>query len=235
MKKNLFPANERGEADHGWLQARHSFSFANYYDPEKMGFGVLRVLNDDAIDAGKGFGTHPHENMEIITIPLEGSLLHEDSMGHESRIRPGEVQVMSAGTGIRHSEFASPEKTVRLFQIWVLPGKENVEPRYDQKVFSEEGRRGQWQLLVSPHPGEGKSLWIHQDAYISRADLKAGEVLDYERQKESNGIFVMNISGRFSIEDQILEARDALGLEGHDRITLEAKDDSEVILLEVPV
>ena len=187
MKTVIHKAESRGTADHGWLKSWHSFSFADYYDPDRIHFGALRVLNDDIIHGGKGFGTHAHQNMEIITIPLEGALRHRDSMGHEKVIQKGEVQIMSAGTGVQHSEFNdSPTVAVNLLQIWILPKEMNIKPRYDQKVFSLSDRANKFQTVVSPSGQEG-SVAINQDAYFSLVDLKKGKSLRYDRKTAGNG------------------------------------------------
>jgi hypothetical protein len=228
------PATSRGGADHGWLKARHSFSFGQWHDPERIHFGALRVLNDDLVAGGTGFGKHPHHNMEIITIPLTGALKHQDSTGGQGVIKPGEVQVMSAGTGVFHSEMnASSEDPVTLFQIWIIPKRENVEPRYDQRTFSEEERVGKWQTLVSPMDAEDDGIKIHQDAWISRASIAEGATLEYALHREGNGIYLMLVDGALTVEDKTLWRRDALAISGTDKIEVRATDPSDVLVIEV--
>jgi len=234
MKTILYPAVERGHANHGWLNAHHTFSFASYYDEHKVHFGLLRVLNDDIIAGGTGFGTHPHDNMEIITIPLQGSLEHRDSTGGHGIIKPGEVQVMSAGTGVYHSEFnASKTEPVNLFQIWIFPKERNITPRYDQRAFPESGRQENLQVLVSPRREEG--MWINQDAWLSRINLKAGSHFTYPVFKTGNGLFLLVIEGQVRVGDQSLGKRDAIGISEFPEATLVAEAASEVLFIEVPM
>ncbi len=231
----LHRADSRGYADHGWLKSHHSFSFANYYDPQRMHFGVLRVLNDDDIAGGGGFGTHPHANMEIITIPLEGDLQHKDSMGNGTIIKNGDVQVMSAGTGIQHSEFnASAEKAVKLLQIWLIPNKQNVTPRYQQITLNPADRHNQLQQILSPNPDDA-GVWIHQNAwfYLSKSDK--GVNTEYSLKAENNGIYLFVLSGEISIADQTLKSRDAIGIWEIDKISIKAESDAEFLLMEVPM
>lgn len=238
MKTILHKAEDRGHASHGWLQANHSFSFANYFDRDKMQFGALRVLNDDSIAPKMGFGTHPHDNMEIITIPLSGILKHRDNMGQDWQpVLTGEVQVMSAGTGVQHSEInGSVEEVLNLFQIWIIPNKRNVSPRYDQKAFDPNARKNKLQTLVTSHasPHEG-SLKIHQDAVLSRIDLSKGMSFDYQLQSPNHGVYVMTIEGALQIEDKILHKRDALGITETDKFTIEASEVAEILFIEVPM
>jgi redox-sensitive bicupin YhaK (pirin superfamily) len=230
------PANERGHADHGWLNAHHSFSFAGYHDPEKIHFGALRVLNDDIVSGGMGFGKHPHDNMEIITIILDGALEHQDSMGHKQAIHPNEVQVMSAGTGVFHSEYNHhPDKQVNLLQIWLFPNKRNVEPRYDQRLFAPEERTNVLQGLVSPIDNEDPGLKIHQDAWIYRSNLEAGKSLTHTLHNSKNGVYAFVINGNATINGKELGKRDAVGISGEESIEIKASDDSDVLLLEVPM
>ncbi|MCC5944434.1 MAG: pirin family protein [Bernardetiaceae bacterium] len=236
-KQTLYKANERGRADYGWLKTHYSFSFSNYYDPSKINFGVLRVLNDDYIAGGGGFPTHPHANMEIITIPLEGDLAHRDSTGKAEVIRSGDVQVMSAGRGIEHSEFNhSKTNPVRLFQIWVFPKIKNTAPAYGQKHFSEAQRVNQFQWIISPEdaPIEG-SLTIKQDAYFALLSLEAGKSLTYEWQRKGNGLYALLIEGSAQIEGQDLTKRDALTIENATHIQLKAQENSQWLLMEVPM
>lgn len=238
MKTIIHKADSRGFANHDWLQANHSFSFANYYNPEKMQFGALRVLNDDIIAPSMGFGTHPHDNMEIITIPLSGVLKHRDSMHDEwQAVKPDEVQIMSAGTGLQHSEInGSTSEHLNLFQIWIIPDERSVTPRYDQKTFDASDRKGKLQTLVTSinedHEG---SLKIHQNAVISRISLEQGETFEYQLKSKTHGVYVMNIFGSYSINDIVLETRDAIGVSDTDHFTLSTNAVSEVLFIEVPM
>lgn len=238
MKTIIHKAKERGHANHGWLQANHSFSFANYFDKDKMNFGTLRVLNDDLIAPKMGFGTHPHDNMEIITIPLKGVLKHRDTMQTDwQSVRPGEVQVMSAGTGIQHSEInGSDDEHLSLFQIWISPNKRNVVPQYAQKGFTSEDRKNKLQILVTSikddHDG---SLKIHQDAQLSRLDLIKNELFEYKLKSENHGVYILVISGEVLVENQLLQTRDALGISEVETISIISEEDSELLLIEVPM
>jgi redox-sensitive bicupin YhaK (pirin superfamily) len=235
MKTVFHSADTRGHADHGWLNAHHSFSFAQWYNPERVHFGALRVLNDDIVAPKMGFGKHPHDNMEIITIPMEGILRHQDSMGNSSEILPGEVQVMSAGTGIQHSEFnVDNDNALKLFQIWVFPREKGVKPRYDQKAFSPESRHNQWQQIVSPNPDD-EGTWIHQDAWFHLADLDAGNSLDYAVRKPGNGMYILLIDGEVTAAGQSLGRRDAVGVTETDNVTIAATTNAKVLLMEVPM
>lgn len=237
MSKTIYhAANTRGHADHGWLNAHHSFSFAGYYDPSRIHFGALRVLNDDIVAGGMGFGAHPHDNMEIITIPLAGSLAHKDSMGHAEAIHPGEVQVMSAGTGVQHSEYNhNRDQEVNLLQIWIFPNKKNVQPRYDQRTFDEAARKNAWQTLVSPMDTDDDGLKIYQDAWIYRTDLQNGKSISHTLRNEHNGLYIFVIAGDITVEGQQLHKRDALGVTEANNITISAGADSDVLMLEVPM
>ncbi|OBQ54155.1 pirin family protein [Tamlana sp. s12] len=238
MKTVIHKADSRGFANHGWLQANHSFSFANYHDPAKINFGALRVLNDDVIAPKMGFGTHPHDNMEIITIPLKGVLKHRDSM-HNSweSVLPGEVQVMSAGTGVQHSEInGSQEEHLGLFQIWIMPNQQQVEPRYDQKSFKETDRKNKLQLLVSSMDDESENiLKIHQDAKISRIDLDAGKALSYKMKSAQHGVYVMVVYGQVAFGGELLETRDAIGISETATFSAEAIEDTSLLFIEVPL
>lgn len=228
-------ANSRGLADHGWLQSAHTFSFADYYNPERMHFGALRVINDDVIAPGKGFGKHPHKDMEIITIPLEGSLKHEDSEGNVGIISRREVQVMSAGTGIFHSEYSDPALTTKLLQIWVLPKNLNVKPRYDQKVFPLQERKDHFQLVVSPD-GRENSLAINQDAFFSVAEMSPDVSLNYRPRIATNGAYLFIIKGSFEINGTALSTRDGLGLESFAEISIKAVNEpGEILIMEIPM
>lgn len=228
-------ANTRGHADHGWLNSHHSFSFAQYYNPERMNFGVLRVLNDDAVSAGKGFGTHPHDNMEIISIPLHGDLEHKDSMGNVQVIRENDVQVMSAGTGITHSEYnRNLDKDVRFLQIWVFPNKRNVTPRYDQLSFPKEARHNQLQQILSPNADDA-GVWIHQDAWFHLGSFDKGFENTYTLKKPGNGVYVFVLEGSIKTNGTQLQRRDGMGIWDIDKISFEATDKTEILVMEVPM
>ena len=235
MKTIFHPAKTRGHANHGWLNANHSFSFANYYNPQRMNFGALRVLNDDTIAPGMGFGTHPHDNMEIITIPLEGDLEHKDSMGNVGAINQGEIQVMSAGTGVYHSEYnKNPDKPINLLQLWVMPKTQNVEPRYDQKSVRELKKNNTFYQVLSPNKNDD-GMWIHQDAWFHLGDFDQTTETEYHIKKEGNGVYIFVIAGTFRIGDQELNKRDALGVWEVDKISFVAQPESKVLLVEVPM
>jgi hypothetical protein len=235
MKTTAYPSKERGHVNLGWLNSFHSFSFGQYYDPKKVHFGALRVLNDDSVSGGGGFGTHPHDNMEIVTIPLEGNLAHKDSTGNEGIIRKGDVQIMSAGTGIRHSEYnASSTEFARFLQIWVFPKLQNIKPEYGQKSFDLNGRKNKWQFVVSPD-GEDQGLNINQDARFSLADIKAGSSLSYNMKWKNSGLYVFVIEGEIKIGNQLLSLRDALGITDTENVILEAGSDSQVLAIEIPM
>jgi len=235
IKTTVYKANERGHADHGWLNAHHSFSFAGWYDPSKVHFGMLRVLNDDIVAGGQGFGMHPHNDMEIITIILEGALQHKDNMGNGSVIKPGDVQVMSAGTGVMHSEFNPlPGQSTNLFQLWIFPKEEGIKPRYDQKTFSSEDRRNKIQTVASGFK-KGNELYIHQDAALSLADLDANKTLHYDISKHGNGVYMMVIEGRIEVNKEQLGKRDAIGISGTDEFEFTATEPSSVLIIDVPM
>ena len=234
MKKTIHRADSRGHADHGWLNAHHSFSFANYYNPERIRFGTLRVLNDDIVQPGEGFGTHPHDNMEIVTIPLQGELAHKDSTGNKEVIRPNEVQIMSAGSGLTHSEFNnSKTEEINLLQIWVFPKEKNIKPRYDQKVFNPADRINKIMTVVSP--SDKNALWINQDAYFFFFFLEKDKAVTYQIKSKGNGLYVFLIEGKIEIGGETLDKRDAIGLEQIDGIEIKAVETSEVLLIEVPM
>ncbi len=236
MKSILHKALTRGHADHGWLESWHTFSFASYYDPSRIHFGALRVLNDDTVSAGMGFGRHPHDNMEIISIPLEGDLEHGDNMGTQQVIRKGDVQVMSAGTGIVHSEKnKNSDRQVKFLQIWVFPNKENVPPRYDQQTFNEAERINRLQTVVSPFGSTDGGVQIHQDAWFSLGKLEKGASVDYAIRREGNGVYAFVLEGDVTINDIALNRRDGAGLSETDRLTIVADSDAEILLMDVPV
>jgi quercetin 2,3-dioxygenase len=231
----LHKANTRGHANHGWLDARHTFSFASYYDPDRTQFGVLRVLNDDIIAGGMGFGTHPHDNMEIITIPLEGDLAHKDSMGNTEVIKFGDIQVMSAGTGIQHSEFnPNHDKQTNLLQIWIFPKLRNVVPRYQQLTLNVSDRKDKLQQVLSPNPDDD-GVWIHQDSWFHMSNLSKGNSVQYYQKKEGNGVYLFVIKGTVKIDDEELESRDGMGITNFEKITIEATQDAEFLLMEIPM
>jgi redox-sensitive bicupin YhaK (pirin superfamily) len=235
MKTIIHKAGERGHADHGWLNAHHSFSFANWHNPERVHFGMLRVLNDDIVAPGMGFGMHPHNDMEIITIILEGALQHKDNMGNGSVIKPGDVQVMSAGTGVVHSEF-NPSKTeaTNLFQLWIFPKENNIQPRYDQKTFDVNDRKNKVQVVASGFKLNGE-LYIHQDAALCMASIDASNKITYTPLKQGNGVYLMVVNGKVKIAGNELERRDAIGIREMDSFDIEASENSEVLIVEVPM
>lgn len=235
-KTILHKADERGHANHGWLNTYHSFSFANYYDQNKIHFGALRVLNDDYIAGGMGFGAHPHDNMEIITIPLEGDLEHRDSMGNVGVIKHGDIQMMSAGTGIRHSEYnKNGDMPVKLFQIWIIPNKQDVTPRYDQITLNVADRHNQLQQILSPNSDDA-GVWIHQDAWMHIGSFDKDFTTEYTFKKQGNGVYAFIIKGSFDVNGTELNDRDALGIWGTEKLQLKAKtQDAEVLLIEVPM
>ena len=232
----LHKAATRGHADHGWLDSYHSFSFAGYYNPERTQFGVLRVLNDDIVAGGRGFGSHPHDNMEIISIPLEGSLVHEDNMGHKEVVSAGEIQVMSTGSGVFHSEYNnSPDKAVKFLQIWLFPNKLNVEPRYDQVKIDPEKGDNRLQQLISPYRSEEGS-WIYQDAWFFSGHFDIDKEFTYEKKKGENGVYLFVLKGSFTADGQKLESRDGLGITGSNSIRLKSLEpDSEILIMDVPM
>ena len=231
----LHKADTRGDADHGWLHSRHTFSFADYYDAERVSFGMLRVLNDDTVAAGMGFGTHPHDNMEIISIPLEGDLEHKDSMGNVSVIRHGDIQVMSAGSGITHSEYnRNKDKQVKFLQIWVFPNKKNVKPRYDQITLHIADRHNNFQQILSPDPDDA-GVWIYQNAWFHLGRFDKGFCADYSIKAKGNGVYAFILSGEVTIDNQKLLPRDGFGIWGIEKITVKADAASEFLLIEVPM
>jgi quercetin 2,3-dioxygenase len=231
----LHKAESRGYANHGWLLSRHTFSFANYYDPDRIHFGALRVLNDDCVEAGKGFGTHPHDNMEIISIPLEGDLEHKDSMGNISVIRHGDIQVMSAGTGIFHSEYnRNSDSQVKFLQIWIFPNKKNVNPRYDQLTMNLEDRHNRLQQILSPEPADGV-VWIYQNAWFHIGHFDQGFATEYKQKDSSNGVYFFVLNGNITVNNQQLGTRDGYGIWNTGNIPILAGSEAEVLVMEVPM
>lgn len=236
MNTVFHKADTRGHANHGWLDTSHTFSFAHYYDPARVNFGVLRVLNDDVVDGGKGFGTHPHDNMEIVSIPLKGDLEHKDSMGNTTVIRQNDVQIMSAGTGVYHSEYnKNPDQKVNFLQIWVFPKIRNIQPRYDQRTFKPEDRVNKLQNIVSPDSGQGEGVKINQDAWFHLGKFNKGFQTTYDVRRSSNGVYVFILEGEITVNDRKLARRDGLGSWDTQAISLKADTDAEVLLMDVPM
>ena len=234
MKTILHKANTRGQANFGWLNSYHTFSFGHYHNPERIHFGALRVLNDDTVKAGMGFDKHPHDNMEIVSIPLSGDLHHNDSTGRDKIIRQGDVQIMSAGSGIAHSEMnANKDKEVKFLQIWVFPKERDIEPRYDQKTFRHEDRINRIHTVVAPD--DEQAIWINQDAWFSLADLTNATVTEYKIHKEGNGVYVFVLKGNITVNDQPLETRDGLGVYETDKLNIKADTDAEILLIDIPM
>ena len=235
MKKIIHKAESRGYFDYGWLKTNHTFSFSNYYDPERVNFGMLRVLNDDFVAPAKGFGTHPHNDMEIVSIPLKGALAHKDSAGNEEIIAPNDVQVMSAGTGITHSEYNHFNKEVTNFlQLWIFPDQQGHKPRYDQKTFSVEEKKNKLLTIVSPDKRNG-GLWLNQDAYLSMTDMEQGKLLTYSINTKGNGVYIFLIEGEISVGEETLSKRDGMGIWDAEELSIEAIKDSQVLLIEIPM
>jgi redox-sensitive bicupin YhaK (pirin superfamily) len=231
----LHKSETRGDANHGWLHSRHTFSFADYYDPERVHFGMLRVLNDDIVEAGMGFSTHPHDNMEIISIPLEGDLEHKDSMGNVSVIKHGDVQVMSAGSGITHSEYnRNKDRRVKFLQIWVFPNRKNVKPRYDQITLNIADRHNKFQQILSPDPDD-EGVWIYQNAWFHLGQFDKGFSSDYKVKASGNGVYTFVLSGDVTINNQELNPRDGFGIWDTDKLSVKADSDAEFLMMEVPM
>jgi len=236
MKTVLHKAATRGHANHGWLDSWHTFSFGNYYDPNRIHFGALRVLNDDTVAPGMGFGKHPHDNMEIVSIPLEGDLEHGDSMGTVAVIKQGDVQAMSAGTGIIHSEKnKNADRQVKFLQIWIFPNQKNVQPRYDQKTFSEEDKQNKLASVVSPVGSNDDGVQIHQDAWFHLGKLQKGIQLNYDIRKKGNGVYAFVLNGDVTINDIALNRRDGLGISETDSLSITADENAEILLMEIPM
>ena len=235
MKTILHKSETRGHAIHGWLDTHHTFSFANYYNPERVNFGALRVLNDDIVEAGKGFGTHPHDNMEIISIPLRGDLEHKDSMGNHGIINAGEIQVMSAGTGIFHGEFnKNKDKDINFLQIWVFPNKKNVTPRYDQISLADIEKPDELYQILSPNPND-QGVWIHQNAWFHMGDLSVGWEGSYELKDKNNGVYFFVIEGSLTVAGQKLNRRDGLGVSDTDKIEIKTDSFTKLLVMEIPM
>jgi len=231
----LHTADSRGGADHGWLKSYHSFSFAGYFNPERVQFGALRVLNDDSVDGGMGFGDHPHDNMEIISIPLEGSLQHKDSMGNLATIEPGEIQAMSAGTGIYHTEYNKDKsKAVKFLQIWIFPNKRNVEPRYDQVKIADAAQPNQLVQVLSPNADDA-GVWIHQDAWFNMGNLETGTSVDYQIHKKGNGAYIFLLEGQIEVNGQELNRRDGYGIWDTEGFSIRATTDAAFLIMDVPM
>jgi len=231
----LHKSETRGDANHGWLHSRHTFSFADYYDPERVHFGMLRVLNDDIVEAGMGFSTHPHDNMEIISIPLEGDLEHKDSMGNVSVIKHGDVQVMSAGSGITHSEYnRNKDRRVKFLQIWVFPNRKNVKPRYDQITLNIADRHNKFQQILSPDPDDA-GVWIYQNAWFHLGQFDKGFSSDYKVKAAGNGVYTFVLSGDVTINNQELNPRDGFGIWDTDKLSVKADSDAGFLMMEVPM
>ncbi|MFC0878574.1 pirin family protein [Saccharicrinis sp. FJH2] len=235
MKTIIHKANSRGHANHGWLDTHHTFSFANYYDPERIHFGALRVLNDDEVAPGKGFGMHPHDNMEIISIPLSGDLEHKDNMGNQAVIREGDVQVMSAGTGVFHSEYnRNSDKSVKFLQIWVFPDRKNIEPRYDQVSIRDLKTENELFQVLSPDKSD-KGVWVYQKAWFSMGHFTAHETVEYELKDPSDGVYVFVLEGNVSIEGNNLSKRDGIGISETEKIKIETENGTSLLVMEVPM
>lgn len=237
MKTIIHKAETRGLANHGWLKSYHTFSFSSYQNAERMNFGMLRVLNDDVVQPNMGFGTHPHQNMEIISIPLKGALSHEDSMGNKRAIEVGEVQVMSAGTGLTHSEFNdSKTDETNFLQLWIIPEEKGVKPNYEQRKFDPSERKNKLQTVVAPKDKlEDNALPISQQAYIYRSDLESNKTLDLHVKNSHNGLYIFVVNGELQVFDSTLNSRDAIGISEAEKVSIKAKKDSELIIIEVPM
>ena len=236
VKTVIHKADTRGDANHGWLHSKHTFSFANYHNPERMHFGVLRVLNDDTVAESQGFGTHPHRDMEIISIPLEGDLKHEDNMGNKTIIKSGDIQVMSAGTGIMHSEYnANADEKVKFLQIWVFPNKKSVQPRYDQITLNPEDRTNKLQQVLSPN-AEDEGVWIHQNAWFHMTNLEKGNAVNYQlKDPKNNGVYAFVIDGDVTVNGEALNKRDGIGISNKASLDIKADSNAEVLLMEIPM
>lgn len=236
MKKLIHKSESRGHANHGWLDSYHTFSFANYYDESRINFGLLRVLNDDKVAPARGFGAHPHDNMEIISIPLKGALEHKDSMSNSGVIMANDIQIMSAGTGITHAEYNhSASEEVNFLQIWVFPKERNIKPRYDQKTFNPEQRLNQILNVISPDKNNSNTLWINQDAWFSLSNPEEGKELEYKFNSKQSGLYLFVIEGKVEIDGEVLNRRDGIGITETQSLNIKALEKSEILLMEVPV
>ncbi len=228
-------AETRGHANHGWLNSYHTFSFANYHNEERIHFGALRVLNDDLVSPGMGFGTHPHNNMEIVSIPLEGDLEHKDSMGNVAVIKKGDIQLMSAGSGVTHSEYnKNKDVPVKFLQIWIFPNKKNVNPRYDQITLNEADRINKLQQIISPNTNDA-GLWIQQNAWFHLGKFDANSTIDYTLKAKDNGVYVFILNGKLDVEGNELQTRDGIGIWNTENIKVQTKEVSELLIMEVPM
>lgn len=235
MNAVIHKAETRGQANHGWLNSHHSFSFANYHNPERMNFGVLRVLNDDVVSAGMGFGTHPHDNMEIISIPLEGDLEHKDSMGNTTVIKEGDIQVLSAGTGVTHSEYnKNKNREVNFLQIWIFPNERNIPPRYDQITLKDIEKDNEFYQILSPNE-EDQGVWINQDAWFHIGKFTKGKSDNYQIKKDGNGVYAFILDGEVKINGEKLSKRDGMGIWNTDSFHVEALENAHILLMEVPM
>lgn len=235
MKYQIFKADERGGANHGWLNTKHSYSFANYFDQNRIHFGALRVMNDDIITGGMGFGQHPHDNMEIITLPTKGGLKHSDSMGTGSVIEAGDIQVMSAGTGVFHAEMnAYEDVTTEFFQIWIFPHTHNVEPRYQQLSIRDFAKENELYQILSPN-ADDQGVWINQNAWMFKGEFTEEKTIEYSVQKSGNGIFLMVIEGQIIFDNQVIDRRDTIEISETDKITFTSTPNTEILLIEVPM
>lgn len=236
MQKTIYRENDRGHVDFGWLKSAHSFSFGQYFDPDKMSFGALRVLNDDQVEGGQGFDLHDHNNMEIVSIPLEGGLAHQDSMGNGRTIETGDVQIMSAGKGVQHAEFNNDQKDpVKFLQIWVMPNERDLEPQYDQKSYLQLNKHNRFATIVSPDKADLNTVHIHQDAYFNLADIDLGKKVEYTVHSERNGLYLFVLEGKVLVANETLSRRDAIGLYETKKIEIEACFYTELLLIEVPM
>ncbi len=236
MQKVIHRAADRGQVDFGWLKSSHSFSFGHFYDPTKINFGALRVLNDDFVEPKMGFGKHPHDNMEIVSIPLSGSLKHSDSMNNWKTIQAGEVQIMSAGTGVEHAEMNDSEtEAVQFLQIWVIPKEQGIRPAYEQKFYSHLDKKNKFITIVSPNQADTDAVYIHQDAWFNLADIDAQQELSYDLHGKTQGAYIFVLEGAVKVGDEQLQRRDALGIYDIERVTIQATEDAQVLLIEVPM
>ncbi|MFN2261720.1 MAG: pirin family protein [Psychroflexus sp.] len=235
MRTTFHKANTRGHANHGWLNSHHSFSFANYINPERMNFGMLRVLNDDVVAPKMGFGTHPHQNMEIVSIPLKGDLRHRDNTGTEAIIKSGDIQVMSAGTGIEHSEINhNPDQEVQFLQIWIIPNRENITPRYDQISIDSTKTKNRFHQILSPN-SDDEGVWIYQNAWMHLGEFTTEKTETYQVKQENNGVYIFVLEGEIEVENHTLQKRDAIGIWDSSQVDVKVKNNSKILLIEVPM